>query len=188
MLKKMALLLALSSLTAVSSFGTTTTNDSLTNKAVNAASDMKDKVVDKAAELKDQAVNKMNDMTGKALVVEAVSPWARPSNASTSAVYMNLNNHTAKDVSLTHVTAFEVANKVAIHQTATDSNGLVKMVAVDKLMLPAGKTVELRPNGIHIMLMDLKKPLKVGDTFKLTLKFDDSSTSVVDVEVKDSMM
>ena len=51
--------------------------------------------------------------------------------------------------------------------------GVMKMRAVDKLALPAGKPVDLKPGGYHVMLMDLKQPLKEGETVPVTLTFVD---------------
>ena len=45
----------------------------------------------------------------------------------------------------------------------------MKMRAVPALDLPAGKAVDLKPGGYHVMLLDLKAPLKAGDTVALTL-------------------
>ena len=62
--------------------------------------------------------------------------------------------------------------------------GMMKMDAVDKLALPAGKAVELKPGGYHVMLMDLVKPLKEGDTVPLQLTFEDKAGKKQTVEVK----
>jgi threonine dehydrogenase-like Zn-dependent dehydrogenase len=52
-------------------------------------------------------------------------------------------------------------------------NGVMKMRAIPKLALPAGKTVDLKPGGYHVMLMDLTQPLKDGETVPVTLIFAD---------------
>ena len=46
------------------------------------------------------------------------------------------------------------------------------MRPVESIELPAGKTVKLEPGGYHIMLLDLVKPLEVGEKIELTLTFD----------------
>ncbi|MCW5666355.1 MAG: copper chaperone PCu(A)C [Piscinibacter sp.] len=61
-----------------------------------------------------------------------------------------------------------VAGVVEIHEMAMEGNTM-KMRAVPGLELPAGKTVELKPGGYHVMLMDLKQPLKNGESVPLTL-------------------
>jgi copper(I)-binding protein len=62
-----------------------------------------------------------------------------------------------------------VAGRVEIHDTQTDRNGIVRMRAIPGMDLPAGGTVEFRPGRYHIMLMDLKQQMKVGDIVPLTL-------------------
>jgi len=52
----------------------------------------------------------------------------------------------------------------------------MKMRAVPALELPAGQLVELKPGGLHVMLMDLKQPIKAGDKLVLTLVFEDKAS------------
>ncbi len=61
---------------------------------------------------------------------------------------------------------------------------MMKMSAIDKLALPAGKVVDLKPGGYHVMLMDLVKPLKDGDTVPLQLTVEDKAGKKQTVEVK----
>lgn len=61
-----------------------------------------------------------------------------------------------------------VAGVVEIHEMALEGN-VMRMRAVPTLELPAGKPVELKPGGYHVMLMDLKQQLKPGETVPLTL-------------------
>ncbi len=63
--------------------------------------------------------------------------------------------------------------------------GEMKMQPVKSIELPAGKMVELKPGGYHIMLMELKSPLKVGDKIKLTLTFEKAAAMTIDAEVRD---
>lgn len=60
----------------------------------------------------------------------------------------------------------------------------MQMVPVEKVAVPAGGTVELKPGGLHIMLMDLKRPLAAGDRFTVTLRFERSGEQQVEVEVR----
>ncbi|MFT3953667.1 MAG: copper chaperone PCu(A)C [Piscinibacter sp.] len=60
------------------------------------------------------------------------------------------------------------AGVAEVHEMAMDGN-VMKMRAVPALDLPAGKAVELKPGSYHLMLMELKQPLKAGDTLPLTL-------------------
>jgi copper(I)-binding protein len=61
-----------------------------------------------------------------------------------------------------------VAGVVEVHEMAMDG-GVMKMRAVPSLALPAGKAVDLKPGGYHVMLMDLKGQVKDGDTVPVTL-------------------
>ncbi|MEN9416974.1 MAG: hypothetical protein RI988_594, partial [Pseudomonadota bacterium] len=50
--------------------------------------------------------------------------------------------------------------------------------------VPPGKTVELKPGGLHVMLIGIQKPLKVGDSFPLTLRFEKAGEVQVEVPVQ----
>lgn len=72
-----------------------------------------------------------------------------------------------------------VAGVVEIHEMAMEGN-VMRMRALPKgLALPAGKAVELKPGGYHVMLMDLKQPLKAGEKVKLDLQFELKDKKVV---------
>ena len=76
-----------------------------------------------------------------------------------------------------------VAGITEIHEMKMDG-GVMKMRAISRLDLPAGKPVKLAPGGYHVMLMDLKQPLKKGDLVPLTLKFEGKDKAVETVEIK----
>jgi len=76
-----------------------------------------------------------------------------------------------------------VAGTVEVHEMSMDK-GVMKMRAVPKLDLPAGKAVTLKPGSYHIMLMDLKQPLKKGDSVSLTLKVEGKDKKVSTLDVK----
>jgi copper(I)-binding protein len=71
---------------------------------------------------------------------------------------------------------------VEIHEMKMDG-GMMTMRAVDRIVLPAGKAVELKPGGYHVMLMDLAKPLKEGDSVPLKLTFEDKAGKKVTQDV-----
>ena len=64
-----------------------------------------------------------------------------------------------------------VAGVVEIHEMAMDGN-VMKMRPVTGLDLPPGRSVELKPGGYHVMLMDLKRPLKAGERIPVELRFE----------------
>lgn len=79
--------------------------------------------------------------------------------------------------------ASPAAGIVEIHEMAMDGNTM-RMRAVPALELPAGKTVELKPGGYHVMLMGLKQQVKEGETVALTLVFEGKDGQRETVEVK----
>lgn len=64
--------------------------------------------------------------------------------------------------------ASPAAATVEMHRTAVEA-GVMKMRAVNRIQLPGGKAVTLAPGGLHLMLVDLRQPLKPGDRVPLTL-------------------
>ncbi len=62
-----------------------------------------------------------------------------------------------------------VAGVVEIHEMAMEGTTMRMRELAGGLPLPAGQAVELKPGGYHVMLMDLKQPLKAGDTVPVTL-------------------
>lgn len=63
-----------------------------------------------------------------------------------------------------------VSDKVTIHSMSM-KNGVMEMRKMKSLEIPAGKTVSLSPEGVHLMLMDIKKPLAEGENIPLKLVF-----------------
>jgi copper(I)-binding protein len=76
-----------------------------------------------------------------------------------------------------------VAGVVEIHEMAMDGN-IMRMRAVPAVELPASKTVEFKPGGYHVMLMDLKKDLKPGETVPVTLVVEGAGQKRETIEVK----
>ncbi len=76
-----------------------------------------------------------------------------------------------------------VAGVVEIHEMSMNGN-VMKMRKMSALDLPAGKTVELTPSGVHVMLMDLKQALKEGDVVPLSLVVEgqDGKRETIDVK------
>jgi copper(I)-binding protein len=95
--------------------------------------------------------------------------WSRAALAGhDAAVYLTITDTGPADT-LTGVST-PVAAMAHLHQTIND-NGVMKMRPVASLPVAQGKKVTLAPGGYHIMLMDLKQPLKEGDSFPVTLSF-----------------
>jgi copper(I)-binding protein len=114
--------------------------------------------------------------------VAVADPWVRGTVAGQKATgaFMQLKSPT--DAALVGA-ASPVAKIVEIHEMKMDG-GVMKMSAVDRLPLPAGKTVDLKPGGYHVMLMDLSQELKEGQSVPVTLTFEDKAGKKTSVEVK----
>ena len=124
-----------------------------------------------------------------ALAADAVSvskAWVRATVAgqSVAGAYMDI---TAKANATLVGVASPVAARAELH-TMTMDGGVMKMRPLDKLDLPAGKAVNLKPGGYHVMLIDIKRELKAGERVPLTLTVQDprgtKSTLQVDAEVR----
>ncbi|CAH1385752.1 copper chaperone PCu(A)C [Candidatus Nitrotoga sp. M5] len=78
-----------------------------------------------------------------------------------------------------------IASAVEIHSMSHE-DGMMKMRALEFLALPAGKKVRLGKSGNHVMLLDIKKPLKAGDIVPLTISvaFDDKSKEQIQVNAE----
>ena len=76
-----------------------------------------------------------------------------------------------------------VAGVVEVHEMAMDG-GVMRMRAVPSLALPAGKAVDLKPGGYHVMLMDLKGQVKDGDTVPVTLVVEGKDGKRQSLELK----
>lgn len=118
--------------------------------------------------------------------VTVTDAWVRgtvPGQRGTGA-FMQLKS--ATDVALVSA-ASPAAKVVEIHEMVLDG-GVMRMRAVDKLALPAGKAVDLKPGGYHVMLLDLAQPLQEGQRVPVTLTFVDrdgrKSTQVVEAPVR----
>lgn len=110
-------------------------------------------------------------------------PWAKPTitGAKVGGGFMKITNEGKTDDRLVSVTVVpEIAGTVQLHEMKME-NDVMKMREVEGgIAVPAGQTVELKPGGLHVMFMEIPKPLVDGDKFKATLKFEKAGT--VDVE------
>jgi len=108
--------------------------------------------------------------------------WVRATVAQQKATGAFMQLTAAKDTRLVSVST-ALTPMAEVHEMAMDNN-VMKMRQIPALDLPAGKAVELKPGGYHLMLMDLKQQVKAGDTVPLTLVFEDKAGKRESVEVK----
>lgn len=114
--------------------------------------------------------------------LEVKSPWVRGTVAGQKATgaFMELRSPAGTTIIGASSNA---AGVTEIHEMKMDG-GVMKMKAAPRLELPAGKTVSLAPGGYHVMLMDLKQPLKKGDIVTITLQLEGAGKKQEAVEVK----
>jgi copper(I)-binding protein len=114
--------------------------------------------------------------------VSIKDPWVRATvaNQTASGAFMQIS--VPASGRLVEVRS-PVAGVVEIHEMAMDGN-VMKMRAIPGIELPAGKSVELKPGGYHVMLMDLKQQLKVGDSVPLTLIVEHADQKRETIELK----
>lgn len=116
--------------------------------------------------------------------VQVQDAWARATvaNQSATGAFMKLTAPTATRL----VEARSpLAGIVEIHEMKLEGD-VMRMRAVSALPLPAGQAVELKPGGYHVMLMDLKGPVKAGDSVPITLVFEGADGKRSTQEVKAS--
>src|SRR5262249_28985438 len=76
------------------------------------------------------------------------------------------------------------AGKIEVHEMVMN-DGVMKMRPVEGgLAIDPGKTVKLAPGGLHLMMMDLKSPLKQGDKMPVTLEFEKAGKVAVTLDVE----
>ncbi len=114
--------------------------------------------------------------------LEVTKAWARatPGRSEVGAAYVTIRSSTADRLV---AASTPVAKKVELH-TMSMSGMVMKMRPIAGIDIPAGQPVTLAPDGTHIMLMGLATPLKVGQSFPLTLTFEEAGTRTVNVAVE----
>ena len=114
--------------------------------------------------------------------VAVKDPWVRATVPQQKATGAFMQITAAADAKLVEVQS-SAAGIIEIHEMKLDNN-VMKMRAVEEVALPAGKLVELKPGGYHVMLMDLKAQVKAGGTIPLTLVFEGKDKKRFTMEVK----
>lgn len=109
--------------------------------------------------------------------------WSRtPPPQAPAAVYFTLKNTGQKADTLLGVSTPR-AGEAMLHQSMQSGNAMTMREAGHGVALPPGSTVRFKPGGLHVMLMDLKKPLASGERFPLTLRFAHAGKITIQVDV-----
>lgn len=116
--------------------------------------------------------------------VEVTDAWARPgAEGRMSAAYFLISNFNSEDDALVSIET-DAAQTAEVHESYEREEGMMGMREVPELDLPAQSTVRFEQGGLHVMLMDLTRQLSEGDTFQLTLAFQNGDSVSVDVPVR----
>ena len=98
-----------------------------------------------------------------------------------SSMYMSITNNSDKTLSLIGVSS-DISDRIEIHQH-TMNNGIMKMGKVDAIKVEAKTSVTLAPYGFHLMVFNLKAPLKAGKSATINLHFENEISQIVQVPV-----
>jgi len=117
------------------------------------------------------------------LVISQAWTRATPGGAKTGGGYLTIENKGNAPDKLIGASA-DAAGKIEVHEMSMN-NGVMRMRPVEGgLTIDPGKTVKLAPSGLHLMMMDLKTPLKQGDKLPLTLQFEKAGKVAVTLDVQ----
>jgi periplasmic copper chaperone A len=112
-------------------------------------------------------------------------PWSRatPGGARTGGGYLTIENKGSAPDRLVAVSG-DIAGRIEVHEMAV-KDGIMTMRPLEKgLAIEPGKTVKLAPGGYHLMMMELKSPLKQGDKVPVTLEFEKAGKVTVSLDVQ----
>lgn len=113
------------------------------------------------------------------------SAWARPAFAGNpSAVYFIIENSSSSEEKLISAES-SISEYTEIH-LSSNVDGTMKMMKQEFVEIKPNSKLEFKPMSFHIMLINLKNDLKVGDEFTLILNFEKSGTKEIIVKVKEN--
>jgi len=119
----------------------------------------------------------------RAQAVDVQNAWARATVQGQKATGAFMTLKASTDAKLVSVSS-PVAGVAEVHEMKMEGDVMKMRAFAAGLDLPAGKSVELKPGGYHIMLMDLKLPLQKDTTIPLTLTFKDAKGVEIKKELK----
>lgn len=119
---------------------------------------------------------------GEDVVIE--DAWSRASIGTSrpGVTYMTLRNIGPEPVVVTGLRT-DLAMMPMIHATTTDAQGVTRMSHMEEVQIPAGETVALAPGGLHVMLMDLQRPMVEGESYSLSVIFADGTEASIEVPI-----
>lgn len=117
--------------------------------------------------------------------VAVENAWVRAAapGAPNGAAYVTLVNRGAKADRLIGASS-PIARSVEIHEMRMDGQVMRMRMVSGGVAVPAGGRAELKPGGLHLMLMGLKQPLKAGERADITLRFENAGAVTTAFEVR----
>jgi copper(I)-binding protein len=117
--------------------------------------------------------------------IEVSEAWTRvtPPGVTVAVGYFTLKNTGAGGRELLKITS-PLAERISLHRSSVDANGVSRMWPVGKLELAPGEVRRFEPNGYHLMLEGLAAPLRAGTRIPVTMVFEDEEPVVVQLEVR----
>ena len=118
--------------------------------------------------------------------IQVRHPWSRatPPGAKVGVAYMEIRNSGSQPDRLVAIST-KVAQRVEMHVTER-AGEVMKMRQVKAFDIPARESYALRPGGSHLMLVDLAQPLKKGERFTMTLRFERAGEVPIELEVQEA--
>lgn len=133
------------------------------------------------AQAADHGMHGKDKAADEVMVSDAFARAVAPMQKN-SAVFMSLMNHGKMEHAIVRASG-DVAQSVELH-THTNDGGVMRMRPIEKIAIPAGGHTQLKPGGLHIMLIGLNNQLEEGGMVHITLEFEDGSTKMVMAPVK----
>jgi hypothetical protein len=123
---------------------------------------------------------KAGDLEITAAAIKAMTP-GQPVGGG----FLTIANHGTQDDRLVSVTIAAGVRTVELHEMAMNNDVMTMRKLKDGVPLPAGQTVEMKPGGLHMMIMGVKAPFKAGETVPVVLEFEKAGKVEIDIPVKD---
>ena len=126
---------------------------------------------------------KQDNAQNNAIEAQGFHAFATIDGSNISAAFGTLSNTSEQPIALQKATIINSKATAELHQSIKEK-GVVKMLPVDSITIPAKQSVELAPGGLHIMLINLPKTLESGKTIALELAFDNGTTLKIEAPIK----
>lgn len=97
-----------------------------------------------------------------------------PPNATNTAIFMKIYNTSHKDLALYKVET-NLSNTAELHNNLREKNKMM-MIQVPKILIKANSSIELKPGGYHIMVLNLKNKIDANTSANITLYFDNNQS------------